>query len=347
MTGWLLFGAFVLTNALIYGILALGLNAQYGFAGQANFGFVALFAAGAFGASLAVLPPKGSADYQGSYDVGLGLPWGAGLVVAAVVAGVVALLMGLVCLRLGGHYLAMVTFAMAQIFASFLANEEWLTRGQFGISPVPQPLRSLVDSSSDYIWMFLGITLVLTLVAYVVAERTATSPFGRVLRGIREDEVAARGLGKAAGRYKLKAFVLGGVLAGIAGAIWVGSIGAVHVGQFVPIVTFNVWLAMLLGGVGNNRGVLVGALILVLIRESTRFLEGAPFLAALSSSNPSFLPSLRYVIIGLALILVVRFAPQGVIPERLRKRGPLAAPRPAAVAAEPDEALTGPRTEKP
>lgn len=320
MTGWLLFGAFVLTNALIYGILALGLNAQYGLAGQANFGFVALFAAGAFAAALAVLPPKGSADYQGTYDIGWGLPWVMGLCLAAVAAGVLALLMGLVCLRLGGHYLAMVTFALAQVFGSILNNEHWLTNGQFGISPVPQPLRDQVDSAATYIWLFLGLTVVVTVAAYALAQRAAHAPFGRVLRGIREDEVAARSLGKAAGAFKLKAFVLGGVLAGIAGAVWVGSIGAVHVGQFVPIVTFNVWLAVLLGGVGNNRGVLAGALLLVLIRESTRFLEGVPFLEGAAASNPSFLPSLRYVVIGLALILVVRFAPQGVIPERLRKR---------------------------
>jgi branched-chain amino acid transport system permease protein len=321
MNGWLLFGAFVLTNALIYAILALGLNAQYGLAGQANFGFVALFAGGSFAAALAVLPPKGSEGYAGSYDIGLGLPWILGLVLAAIVAGLLALLMGLICLRLGGHYLAMVTFALAQVFASFLGNEEWLTNGQFGISPVPQPLRGVVDSADAYIWLYLGIAVIVAALAYVLSQRVAHSPFGRVLRGIREDEIAARSLGKAAGSFKLKAFVLGGVLAGVAGAVWVGSIGAVHVGQFVPIVTFNVWLAVLLGGVGNNRGVMVGALILILIRESTRFLEGVPFLQAASANNPSFLPSLRYVLIGLALILVVRFAPNGVMPERLRKRG--------------------------
>lgn len=321
MNGWLLFGAFVLTNALIYGILALGLNAQYGLAGQANFGFVALFAGGSFAAAIAVLPPKGSARYAGSYDIGLGLPWGLGLVLAALVAGLLALVMGLICLRLGGHYLAMVTFALAQVFASFLGNEEWLTNGQFGISPVPQPFRHLVGSADAYIWLYLGIAVVIAVLAYVLSQRVAHSPFGRVLRGIREDEVAARSLGKSAGTFKLKAFVLGGVLAGVAGAVWVGSIGAVHVGQFVPIVTFNVYLAVLLGGVGNNRGVMAGALILILIREGTRFLEGVPFLQAASANNPSFLPSLRYVLIGLALILVVRFAPRGVMPERLRKRG--------------------------
>lgn len=321
MNGWVLFGVFVLTNALIYAILALGLNAQYGLAGQANFGFVALFAGGSFAAAIAVLPPKGSKGYAGSYDIGLGLPWIVGLVLAAIVAGLLALLMGLICLRLGGHYLAMVTFALAQVFASFLGNEEWLTNGQFGISPVPQPLRSAVDNADAYLWLYLGIAVVVAALSYVLSQRVAHSPFGRVLRGIREDEVAARSLGKAAGSFKLKAFVLGGVLAGVAGAVWVGSIGAVHVGQFVPIVTFNVWLAVLLGGVGNNRGVMLGALILILIRESTRFLEGVPFLQAASANNPSFLPSLRYVLIGLALILVVRFAPDGVMPERLRKRG--------------------------
>jgi branched-chain amino acid transport system permease protein len=339
MTGWLLFAAFVLTNALIYAILALGLNIQYGFAGQANFGFVALFAVGAFAAALAVLPPPGSAEYAGSYEIGLGLPWGLAVLVAAAAGGVLALLMGLVTLRLDGHYLAMVTFAIAMIVGSFLTNEEWLTRGQFGISPVPQPLRDLVSQSTTYIWLYLGITVVLAAVAFVLAQRAAHSPFGRVLRGIREDEVAARSLGKSASMFRLKAFVLGGVLAGLAGAVWVGSIGAVHVGQFVPLVTFNVWLAVLLGGVGNNKGVMIGALLLVLIRESTRFLEEIEPLAAATASNPSFLPSLRYVIIGLALILVVRFTPGGVLPERLRKRtetatGPTADPRQRALSAD-------------
>ncbi len=320
MIGWILFGVFVLTNALIYGILALGLNTQYGLAGQANFGFVALFAAGAFAAALAVLPPKGSASYDGRYDVGLGLPWVAALVIAAGVGAAVALIMGLVCLRLSGHYLAIVTFALAQIFASFLGNEDWLTGGQFGISPIDQPLRDQVSSSQTYLFVFLGITVVIAFVCLVFADRASSSPFGRVLRGVREDEVAARSLGKRSGVFKLKAFVLGGVLAGVAGAIWVGSIGAVHVGQFVPIVTFNVWLAMLLGGVGNNKGVLVGALLFQIIHEGTRFLQSIPGLSDLSSANPGFLPHLRYVIIGLALILVVRFAPRGVIPERLRRR---------------------------
>ncbi|MDP8957870.1 MAG: branched-chain amino acid ABC transporter permease, partial [Actinomycetota bacterium] len=139
--------------------------------------------------------------------------------------------------------------------------------------------------------------------------------------GLREDEVAARSLGKPTPGLKLKAFVVGGVLAGVAGSLWAHWIGAVHVGQFVPIVTFNVWLAMLLGGVGNHVGVLLGALLLVVIREATRFLGLIPGLGELAARRPTLLPSLRFVIIGLLLVLVVRFAPNGVIPERLRVRG--------------------------
>lgn len=333
MTGLIVFGVFVLTYALIYGILALGLNIQYGLAGQANFGFVALFAAGAFGAAIAVLPPMGSPEYQGPYVIGLGLPWGAGLLAGAVAGGLLALLMGLVCLRLGGLYLAIVSFALAQIFASFLGNEAWLTGGQIGISPIPQPFQDAVSSPHTYLYLYLAVTAVIAILCLWAVERATKSPFGRVLRGVREDEIAARSLGKSPGPFKVKAFVFGGVLAGIAGAVWVGSIGAVHVDQFVPIVTFDIWLAMLLGGVGNNKGVFVGALVFAIIYQGTRFLADVPGLSDLVAAFPGLLPHLRFVLIGLLLILVVRFAPRGVVPERLRLRN--AAPRTGQHTTEP------------
>lgn len=320
MNGWLVFGAAFLINVLIYGILALGLNVQYGHAGLANFGFVALFATGAFASALVTLPRPGSAGYAGSYEIGFGMPFGVGLLVAAAAGGVFALAMGAISLRLGGHYLAMVTFALAQIWSIVLGNEEWLTRGEFGISTVPQPFREAVSAADVYILLFLALAVVTTLVCFGITERVMGSPFGRALRGMREDAQAAESLGKSTGALRLKAFVLGGVLAGVAGSVWVHSIGAVHVGQFVPIVTFNVWLAVLLGGIGNNRGVLLGAFLLIFIREGTRFLGNIPYLAEVSAGNPSLLPSLRYVAIGLALVLVVRFAPRGVLPERLRTR---------------------------
>src|SRR5699024_2605634 len=139
---WLPFVSGLLTLALIYGLLALGLNIQYGYTGLLNFGHVAFFAAGAFARALVTLPPAGSAAYAAAgahYQIGLGMPFVLGIAAAAVAGGLLALLIGLTSIRLSSHYLAIATFAMAEIFRSFLNNEEWLTRGQFGITNVPQP----------------------------------------------------------------------------------------------------------------------------------------------------------------------------------------------------------------
>lgn len=319
---WVPFLTALSTLALIYGLLALGLNLQYGHTGLLNFGHVAFFAAGAFASALVTLPVPGSPAYQavgGLYKVGFGLPFLAGLVAAALAGGLLALLIGATSVRLTSHYLAIATFALAEIFHTFLSNEEWLTRGEYGISVVPQPLKGTVVPVAVYPYFYLGLTVIVVALLLFLTHRLTEAPFGRVLHGIRADELAARTLGKDTPRIKLKAFVTGGALAGVAGSLWVHSIGAVHVGQFVPIVTFQVWLAVLLGGAGNNFGVIAGAFILIAIRESTRFLSNIPGLEAFTAANPTFIPSLRFVLIGLLLILVVRFFPRGVVPERRRR----------------------------
>lgn len=318
MSGWVAFAAVLLINVTIYAILALGLNMHYGMAGLLNFGHVGFFAAGGFTSALTTLPRPGSPDYTGSYEVGLGLPIPVGLLMAGAAGALLAALVGLTAVRLAGHYLAIVTFAMAEILSIVLENEEWLTRGQFGISVVPRPLETVVDSRIAYLWVYLAVAVLVLAVLLIAQQRLSSSPFGRALRGVREDEVAARSLGKNANRLKLQAFVIGGFAAGIAGGLAVHHIGAVHVGMFVPIITFNVWLAVLLGGVGNNYGVVVGAAILVALRESTRFLAGVPGISRLAADNPSFIPSLRFVIIGILLIVVVRWFPRGVLPEKIR-----------------------------
>lgn len=322
MPTWVPFLTSLTTLALIYGLLALGLNLHYGYAGLLNFGHVAFFAAGAFASALATLPPPGSPAYVeaiGQYQVGFGQPFVVGLLVAGILGGVLAFLIGATSVRLHTHYLAIATFALAEIFRTFLSNEEWLTRGEYGISTVPQPLKGNPIPVSSYPYAYLGLTLLVVAVLFVLIQRLTDSPFGRVLRGIRADEVAARALGKDTPRMKLKAFVIGGVLAGMAGSLWTHSVGAVHVGQFVPIVTFQVWLAMLLGGAGNNLGVIVGAFVLIAFRESTRFLSDIPGLSSFTTANPTFIPSLRFVVIGLLLILVIRLYPDGIFPERKRK----------------------------
>jgi branched-chain amino acid transport system permease protein len=323
------------TLTLIYGLLAVGLNTQFGFAGVINFGYVAFFAVGAFASAIVTLPPPGSEAYvaaSAKYSVGFGQPFLFGLIAAGVAGGLLALFIGAVSVRLATHYLAVATFAMAEVVRGVLTNEDWLTRGEFGIPNVPRPAQDWIGAGATYEQAYLLLVLIIVAVLFALVYRLGEQPFGRLLRAIRDDEIAARALGKPAGRAKLKALALGGVLGGIAGSLWTHSLGVVHVGQFVPIITFQIWLAMLLGGSGNHWGALVGALILVAIREGTRFLGEIPGLHDLAMHNPSFLPSLRFVLIGFLLIAVVRFFPGGVLPERLR-RAPAAPAEPPAVPA--------------
>ena len=312
----------LLTLALIYGLLALGLNLQYGVTGLLNFGHVAFFAIGAFTSALLTLPPKGSAAYLQAgahYQIGLGWPVPVGFLLAGVAGGLLALLIGATSVRLSSHYLAIATFAMAEIVRSVLTNEDWLTRGEFGISNVPQPLKDTVIPASVYPYAYLAATAVVVAVLLALTVRLTESPYGRALRSVRDDEVAARSLGKRTPALKLGAFAVGGALAGFAGSLWTHSLGVVHVGQFVPIVTFQVWLAVLMGGSGNAYGALLGSLALMAITQSTRFLGDLPLLSGLTRRNPSFVPSLRFVLIGLLLIGVVRFFPRGILPERPRR----------------------------
>jgi branched-chain amino acid transport system permease protein len=328
------------TLTLIYGLLAVGLNMQFGFAGVINFGYVAFFAVGAFASAIVTLPPAGSAAYiaaSAKYSVGLGQPFLLGLIAAGVAGGLLALFIGAISVRLATHYLAVATFAMAEVVQDVLTNEDWLTRGEFGIATVPRPAEQWIGTGPLYQEFYLVLTLVIVAILFAFAYRLGEQPFGRLLRAIRDDETAARALGKSTSAAKLKALIVGGVLGGAAGSLWTHSLGVVHVGQFVPIITFQIWLAMLLGGSGNHWGVLIGALLLIVIREGTRFVGDIPGVAALVVHNPGFLPSLRFVLIGFLLIGVVRFFPGGVLPERIRKAPPAGKVSPSGIGATAQE----------
>lgn len=299
----------LVTLALIYSLLAMGLNIHFGYTGLLNFGHVAFFAAGAYTAALLTIPsPEG---YEGTVDYafGLGLPMPTALpislIAAAIAGGVLALLIGLSSIRLKHHYLAVATFALAGIFESFIRNEEWLTRGVFGLNNVPRPGLEMLGPDGWRI-VYLVFTFILTVGVYLLVTRVVNAPFGRLLKGIREDEDAAQMLGKNTTRVKLTSFVLGGMIAGLAGAVYAHWVGSVVAGQFVDMVTFMTWLAVLLGGAASNRGVILGAFLLIGFREVTRFL---PQIA----NDPSTIPSIRLAIVGLLLVAVIRYRPQGIL----------------------------------
>jgi branched-chain amino acid transport system permease protein len=331
LTGWASFAVTVATLACIYGLLTVGLNVHYGYTGLINFGHVAFFAAGAYAAAIVTMPPPGQVT-GAKYLVGLDLPMPVGfpvsLAAATLVGGLLALLVGSTSVRLGSHYLAIATFALAGIFQDVLVNEAWLTNGTFGLNSVPKPGRAALGADG---WQlaYLGFSAAALLATFLVVERLTGSPFGRLLKGVRESEPAAKMLGKDTNYVKLKSFAIGGAVAGLAGGVYAHYVGSVVTQQFVPAVTFTVWAAMLLGGAASSRGAIAGAFVLVAFRESTRFITTAYdwALSALPTAvagllrtaveplpdHPSFIPSIRFAVIGLLFVLLIRYRPEGLL----------------------------------
>ena len=331
LTGWAAFLVGFATIAAIYALLTVGLNVHYGYTGLLNFGHVAFFAAGAYAAAIVTMPPPSTVT-NASYVVwfNLPMPWGfpVSLAAATLAGGALALLIGLTSVRLGTHYLAIATFALAGVFSDVLVNESWLTNGSFGMNSVPKPGRAALGADA---WQlaYLAFALASLAAVYLLVDRLVNAPFGRLLKGVRESEAAAEMLGKNATVIKLKSFVIGGMIAGFAGGIYAHYLGSVVTAQFLPAVTFTVYAAMLLGGAASNSGAVVGAFTVVAFRESTRFITTAydwlqailpepltgvlPALVGPLPNNPSFIPSMRLVVVGLLFVLVIRYRPEGLL----------------------------------
>lgn len=331
LTGWVSFLVTTATITCIYALLAIGLNVHYGYTGLLNFGHVAFFAAGAYTSAILTMPPPEAAstgNYAFGFDLMMPLGFPVSLTLAALVGGVLALLIGLTSIRLGSHYLAIATFALAGIFEDILINEEWLTNGTFGMNSVPKPMRETLGTD---LWQisYLVFSLFLLAFVYLLVQRLIDAPFGRLLRGVRESEDAAQMLGKDTDTVKLKSFTIGGAIAGLAGGLYAHFIGSVVTQQFVPDVTFIVWAAILLGGVASSSGAVVGAAVVIAFQESTRFittfhrwlqsvlpetLAGAlAVFVGIFPNHPSFVPSVRFILIGLLFVLVIRYRPEGLL----------------------------------
>jgi branched-chain amino acid transport system permease protein len=290
----------MLVFAGIYALMAIGLNVIWGLAGMVNLGLVGFFGVGAYASALLT---KGAA-----WPMPLG--WAAGAVVAALAGGFVALIVA----RLRGDYLAIVTLGFAEVIRLVAANEVWLTNGTDGISGIPGPWRGQV-TPQEFNLIFLAIVWVAVAVAFLVMARVSHSPFGRVLRAIREDEDVAAVAGKPVLWFKLRAFCLGAAVVGFAGALYGHYNAYIAPDGFAPLLTIYIVLALTAGGVGAMRGAVIGALIVLLLLEGTRFLA-----AVIPGVTPVQKAALRESIIALTLILLLRFRPQGLFPERTRTK---------------------------
>jgi branched-chain amino acid transport system permease protein len=294
---------FIATVGGIYGLLALSLNLIWGGAGMVNLGLAGFFALGAYASAL--LTTVGQA------------PIGVGWLLACLVGGFAGLVVTLSTTRLREDYLAIVTLGFAEVVRLIAANEIWLTRGTDGISGIPGPWRRALGS--DFNAVYFLIVLAVLLVVFVVMRRIDRSPYGRVLRAIREDAQVAQVAGKPVLRFKTEAFMLSAAIAGLAGALYGHFTSYIAPDMFLPLITVYIFLAVASGGTGRPAGALAGAYVVMALLESFRFLvEWIPAVSAVQRA------ALKELLIAAALILVLRVKPSGVLPERIP-----AAPRPS------------------
>ncbi len=307
MIGLLSYAVFFSTVASILAIAVLGLNLQWGFTGLFNGGVVAFFGAGAYGTLILGGTPQ--ADHLG----GFGLAYPLALAGGAAVAGVLAWVVGMLTLRLRHDYLAIATFGIAVTFENVMRNAEALSGGAKGLRGFERPLRDLFGDGFAYNLFFLALVLALLVAVYLFLERLVRSPFGRLLRAIREDEDAARSLGKAPARVRLTSFVTGSVIIGLAGGLYATFYAFISPQDVLPTLTFQIWAMLIVGGAGNNRGAALGAFLIwgAWSASGWALSRFAPVEAQLYTG------SIQYILIGSIIVAMLLWRPQGLLPERL------------------------------
>lgn len=295
---------FFVTMAGIYAIATLGLNVHWGFTGLFNVGLSASFAIGAYTSAILTLAP--GAEHLGGFDFPIIVGWIGG----AVMAGIGALLVGIPTLRLTGDYLAISTLGIATTIVLVIRNEKWLANGVWGIRDIPQPLHGIVEPH-NYPYIYMVIVLLVLAVIYLLLERFIQSPWGRVLRAIREDEIAATASGKNVFSFKVQSLVLGSMIVGLAGALYTHFIRFISPDAFNPIMsTFIIWIMLTVGGKANNKGAVLGAFVVWGIWGGTEFFTN--YLPTAFTTRAGFI---RIILIGLLLEVMLLKRPQGLLSE--------------------------------
>ncbi|WP_299737629.1 branched-chain amino acid ABC transporter permease [uncultured Roseobacter sp.] len=307
MIGVISYLVFFATTAAILSIAVLGLNLQWGNTGLFNGGVVAFFGAGAYGTLILGGTP------QDGHLGGFGLIYPAALLGGMALAGLMAWIVGLLTLRLRHDYLAIATFGVAVAFENLMRNAEWLAGGAKGVRGFERPLRAALGDGFLYNLLFFIVVLLLLIAVYMFLERLVASPFGRLLRAIREDEEAAKSLGKSPARIRLTAFVTGSVILGLAGGLYGTFYAFVSPQDVLPTLTFQIWAMLIVGGAGNNRGAIFGAFLIwgAWTASGWALSRFAPIEAQLYTG------SMQFVLIGVVIVGMLMWRPQGLLPERL------------------------------
>lgn len=303
----------ILSPATIgYALAALGLAVHFGYTGLINMGIAGFMAIGAYGYAIGVLT--------------FGLEWWVAAIAGLVASAVFAVILGIPTLRLRGDYLAIVTIAAAEVvrllflttaFDEYTGSADGLSgyHSSFrAANPIPEGSYGFGPFTYNETQWWVRIMGLVTLgIAVLVVWMLMRSPWGRVLKGVREDEDAVRALGKNVYAYKMQSLVLGGVLAAAGGIVYALP-SAVSPGVYVTSLTFFVWTALLLGGAATVFGPLLGSLIFwVLQTFLSNFLPALVTAGVLPFMSQIQAGTLRFILVGVALMLLVIFMPQGIL----------------------------------
>jgi len=289
------FVIYLMTMIGIYSLLAMSLNLQVGFTGLINFGQVAFFCIGAYTSSLLV--------------VNAGVPVVVAFLAAMVLSGIFGYIMSIPTKSLKSDYWAIATLASGEIVRLVALNEAWLTAGPFGVMGIPQILKDMISEEAYPIFYLLFVVACIIMV-YIFLGMLTSSPFGRNLKAIRDEEELCLSLGKDTQRLKLQAMVVAGMVGGLAGALFAFYITFISPENFKPIETFLMWAMIIVGGRGNFKGAILGAVVIQLFNVSTRFLGNYVPLGSDSMA------ALRMMIIGVLIVLFLLYRPEGLIKEK-------------------------------
>jgi branched-chain amino acid transport system permease protein len=311
--------SYYLINLLIYAAVdamaCLGLSQQFGVAGVTNFGFIIFQAAGGYTAAILALPADSANGGFQSYLGGLNLPFPVPWIGAALVGGLIALpFTFLVGRRLRGDFAAVGLLVTAVLLNLLVTNYRPLLNGDAGLSLIPQPLQGEYNpQSSGYQWALSAVAIVLCVAVYLLVRRITESPYGRSLRAMRDNDAVADSLGKNLLSLRTAMLVVGGAIAGLSGGILVSYITTWSPAAWGYAETVVLFAAVIIGGAGNHRGAVLGAILVpVGFEEITRYIP--------TSNNlpPNLIPSLQWVAIGLLIVIFLWVRPQGILPERKR-----------------------------
>jgi branched-chain amino acid transport system permease protein len=278
------------TITCIYIMLALSLDLQVGLTGLVNFGQVMFLAFGAYTAGVIVV-------HGGTPLLGAAL--------ATAIGALVGVLVSLTVRNMSATYWGMLSLALAEIARLVFLNENWIAQGANGLSVIVS------------IPGFRGFVATLATASLGLLWALSVSPFGRTVRLIREGDRLAQSLGKNVLLFKMISMAIGGGLGGLAGALYAFLNGYISPDDILPIQTFVLWAMVVLGGRGNAAGIVVGTLVVQAFFEGTRFLP-----SHVGGLNADVIAPLRLVVIGLLIMLVMIFRPEGVLPEWRRVYGP-------------------------